>query len=65
MALTRARRGELRAEFETSNAHASSGEPGKVNWSVHTQSKRYINPVHIPQTFGRAPIVYLVIMKLK
>ena len=47
------------AEFETSSA--TPVKPGKVNWSMHAQSKTYINPAHIPQSLGRMPILFLFV----
>ena len=35
--------------------------PGTVSWSVHAQSKMYIKPAHIPQTFGCTPILFYLL----
>ena len=49
-------RAQTCTEFEM-----SSTMPGKVNWSMHAQSKTYINPAHIPQSLGHMPILFLFV----
>ena len=54
---------QLRTEFETSSSCASS--PGKATWSMHGQSKIYINPAHIPNFLGHARPLLFIIVKYK